>query len=289
MVHTFLKAALSISMFIGCWARAEVLFEGFYKVQQSGKPVGFYISRYEFDAKKKQFLAKTFLRIESGAMETTESIQSAANENFFPVSYAYTAIGGGVSRTVDARVDKEKLISTITQNKKTEKVIKDLPKNTLLSGFLIYAILRSPQGLKANIKFDYDAVAEELGDVKRGTVALKDFENFQGQKALKIENTFLDTKSHNLVSEKGEVFSTQSIAQRISIELVSTPQAAFGDFKIPQQIIKNLFGDMPLGNKNALASSASTPSGTVAISPKKEGVPQGKGLQLKNGPSTDGK
>lgn len=260
---------------------AEILFEGFYRVLQGGIHSGYFVSRHEFDSKKKQFIATSFMKIEGGA-DFTESIRSVANENFYPVSYAYTAIQQGQTRTVDAKFEKGKINATITANKQTEKVMKEIPKNTILSGFLIYAILRSPQGLKPNIKFDYDAIAEEYGDVKRGTVAVKDFDTYETLKAIRIENTFLDTKSSNLVSEKGEILTTASPTQKIAIELVPQSTLATQGMKVPQGLIKALFGDMPTGLKNVVAQSG------VGIKPtatpgKQEGIPGGAGLQLKSG------
>ena len=221
------------------------------------------------------------MRIEGG-VDFTESIRSVANENFYPVSYAYTGVQQGQTRTVDAKFEKGKINAAITANKQTEKIIKEIPKNTILSGFLIYAILRSPQGLKPNIKFDYDAIAEEYGDVKRGTVTVKDFDTYETLKAIRIENSFLDTKSSNLVSEKGEVLTTASPTQKIAIELVPNSGLATGSFKVPQGLIKALFGDMPTGLKNVVAQSG------VGIKPsptpgKQQGVPGGQGIQIKGG------
>lgn len=262
-------------------AQAEILFEGVYRVLQGGIHTGYYMSRHEFDPKKKQFTATSFMKIE-GALDFTESIKAVANENFFPVSYQYTAIGQGQTRTVDAKVEKGKLVANIIANKQPEKVIKDLPKNTILSGFLIYAILRSPQGLKPNIKFDYDAVAEELGDVRRGTVTVKDFDTFETLKAIRIENTFLDVKSTNLVSEKGEILTTASPTQKIIIELVPQSQVATQNMKIPTPILKSLFGDIPTGLKNIVAQSGVGAKVVATPVPgKQQGIPGGTGMQLK--------
>lgn len=197
---------------------AEILFEGYYRVLQGGLHSGYFVSRHEFDSKKKQFISTSFMKIE-GALDFTESIRSVANENFYPVSYAYTAVQQGQTRTVDAKFEKGKIMATVSANKQTEKIIKEIPKNTILSGFLIYAILRSPQGLKPNIKFDYDAIAEEYGEIKRGTVSVKEFDTFETLKAIRIENSFLDSKSTNLVSEKGEILSTASPTQKLRSNL----------------------------------------------------------------------
>ncbi len=258
---------------------AEILFEGYYRVLQGGIHSGYFVSRHEFDSKKKQFISTSFMKIEGG-IDFTESIRSVANENFYPVTYAYTGVQQGQTRTVDAKFEKGKILATVTANKQSEKIIKDIPKNTILSGFLIYAILRSPQGLKPNIKFDYDAIAEEYGEVKRGTVSVKEFDTYETLKAIRIENSFLDTKSSNLVSEKGEILSTASPTQKIAIELVPQSNLATQGMKVPQGLIKALFGDLPTGLKNIVAQSGvgNKPTPTPG---KQEGIPGGTGMQLK--------
>lgn len=282
MVRRFFRLCVTIAILgTSCVSSAEILFEGYYRVLQGGIHTGFFVSRHEFDSKKKQFTSTSFMKIE-GALDFTESIKSIANENFYPISYAYTAISQGQTRTVDAKFEKGKIIANIMANKQPEKVIKEIPKNTILSGFLIYAILRSPQGLKPNIKFDYDAIAEEYGKVKRGTVSVKDYDTFETLKAIRIENSFLDTKSSNLVSEKGEILMTTSPTQKIAIELVPQMPLATQNMKVPQGLIKALFGDMPTGLKNIVAQSG------VGIKPtatpgKQEGIPGGTGMQLKGG------
>lgn len=278
LLRFFLLTSLTLTPSFGF---AEILFEGSYRVLQGGVHTGYFLSRHEFDSKKKQFISTSFMKIE-GALDFTESIKSVANENFYPISYAYTAVSQGQTRTVDAKFEKGKIVANITANKQPEKVIKDIPKNTILSGFLIYAILRSPQGLKPNIKFDYDAIAEEFGEVKRGTVSIKDYDSYETLKAIRIENSFLDTKSSNLVSEKGEILMTASPTQKIAIELVPQMSIATQGMKVPQALIKTLFGDMPTGLKNIVAQSG------VGIKPtptpgKQEGVPAGQGIQLKGG------
>lgn len=282
MVRTLFRIVLAASVLLASSVgSAEILFEGSYRVLQGGIHTGYFISRHEFDSKKKQFISTSFMKIE-GALDFTESIKSVANENFYPISYAYTAVSQGQTRTVDAKFEKGKILANITANKQPEKIVKDIPKNTILSGFLIYAILRSPQGLKPNIKFDYDAVAEEFGEVKRGTVSIKDYDTYETLKAIRIENSFLDTKSSNLVSEKGEILMTTSPTQKIAIELVPQMAMATQNMKVPQGLIKALFGDMPTGLKNIVAQSgvglkpATTPG-------KQEGIPGGQGIQLKAG------
>lgn len=283
-----------IVMFFSLLAKANdpVLFEGYYRVLKGGEHVGYFIIKHEFDAKKKQFIATTFMRLE-GNDDTTESVRAVATEDFRPISYAYTAVAGGMTRAIDVRADKTKMTGTITHMGSVEKISKPLSKNAISSLFLVYAMLRSPQGLKANSSFDYEAVAEELAEVHKGNVKVGGTEDMAGIKALKIENTFLDTKSTNLVTERGEVLATISPTQKISIELMAKPESAYGNYRLQTSLLKSLFGSVPEGKNNPVAkanradpalpskaapvSPSTTGSGTAPMGGSATSAPTGKG------------
>lgn len=235
-------------------ANDPVLFEGYYRVLKGGEHAGYFIMKHEYDAKKKQFIATTFMRLE-GTDDTTESVRAVATEDFRPISYSYTAAAAGMTRTIDVRADKNKMTGTITHMGNVEKISKPLGKNAISSLFLVYAILRSPQGLKANSSFDYEAVAEELAETHKGNVKVGAAEEVGGVKALRIENTFLDTKSTNLVTERGEVLATISPTQKISIELMAKPESAYGSFRLQTSLLKSLFGAVPEGKQNPFAKA----------------------------------
>lgn len=268
-LRTLVLAFLFSFAFLGfAHANDSVLFEGYYRVLKAGQHVGYYIMKHEFDAKKKQFVGITFMQIE-GEEPMTESIKVVASEDFRPITYAYTAMGSGVTRTIDIKTDKTKMTGTIVMKGQTEKVSRVLPKNTISSQFLIYSILRSPRGLKLNTSYDYEAVAEELAEIKKGQAKVAGTETLDGIKAFRIENTFLDTTSNNIVSERGEVLATLSPSQKIAIELVAKPENATGSFRVQNALLKALFGEVPKGEKNPLAQAKTVTPAPGA--PKKDG------------------
>ncbi len=261
--------------------RAEVLFEGYSKVLSGGVHIGYSIARYEFDAKKKQFVATTFIKTNEMGGNLTESIKAFSDESMKPVSYQYTTLIGSKVKTIDAQFPKGKILATVSGQQK-ETISKELPKGTFLSSFLAYVMLKSPQGLKSDSKYDFQAVAEEDAAVYKGTAYVKNGEDYNGIKVLRVLNEFKGTKFISLVTDRGEVLSTKSPVQGISTELVAKPSDATAAFPIPTATLKTLFGDVPTGQINEIskrAQSAPPPN-------KQEGVPAGKGLQLKGGSPT---
>lgn len=283
MVHRLLLAGFVL--FASASARSEILFEGYSKVVSGSVHVGYVINRYEFDPKKKQFISTSFLKTNDAGGGITESLQAYATEDMNPVSYSYTSLVGNQAKTIDAKFEKGKILATVRDGAKTEKIVKDVPKGTFLSTFLAYVILKSPQGLKADSNFAYQAVAEEDAAVTKGVAVVKGYEDFNGFKAVKVLNEFKGSKFISYVNDKGEVLSSRSPVQGIGTELVAQPSTATVNLQIPSALLKKLFGEVPTGQKNEIskANHAAPPKAAEAAKTpgKQEGVPPGKGLQLK--------
>jgi hypothetical protein len=251
-------------------AGADVLFEGYSKVMSGGVHVGFMVTRYEFDSKKKQFIFTYLMKTNELAGNMLESIKAVSKQDMTPVAYAYTTLAGAETKTIDAKFEGGKINATIKEGAKISKINKALPKGTFLSYFLVYEMLKGPKGLTPNTKYDYQAIAEEDGTVVKGMAFIKDLEDHNGVKAYKILNDFKDTKFISYVTEKGEVLGAKSPVQ--SIETVLVPQAslATANFQVPTALLKTLFGDVPVGNKNILAEKAqSAPAPAAAAHEKK--------------------
>jgi hypothetical protein len=271
-------------------AHADVLFEGYSKVMSGGVHIGYAINRYEYDAKKKQFISTSFLKTGELGGNITESLSAIANDDLKPLSYQYTTLMGKTTKTIDAKFEKGKISATVRDGANVEKISKELPKGTFLSTFLAYVMLKSKEGLKADLKYDYKAIAEEDAAVYDGLAFIKNQEDFNGLKALRVLNEFKKTKFVSLINDRGEVYQTKSPAQSISTELVAQPAQATGNFQIPTALLRKLYGDVPTGqinevSKRAQALKAPAPEPTP-IPGKQIGVPGGKGLHLKGQPST---
>jgi hypothetical protein len=265
-------------------AKADILFEGYSKVLSGGVHIGYSIVRYEFDNKKKQFIATTFLKTNEFGGNLTESLKAYSTDDMKPLSYQYTTLVGKDVKTIDAKVEKNKLLASVKMGNKTEKISKDLPKGSFFSSFLAYVMLRSPTGFKAETKYDFQAVAEEDGTLNPGIAMIKNQESLNGIQAYKVLNEFKGSKFISMVSDKGEVFSTKSPVQGISTELVAKPSDATNGFTLPAATLRTLFGNIPTGQMNEVSKFAQKQppaAATPAPSAKQNGVPAGQGIQVK--------
>ena len=119
-------------------------------------------------------------------------------------------------------------------------------------------MLKSPKGISAGTKYDYQAIAEEDGAIMKGTAEVKEAEEINGIKAYKIINSFKDAKFISYVTEKGEVLSSKSPVQSISTELVAQSEQATANFQLPTTLLRTLFGEIPTGKANVVSQKSST-------------------------------
>lgn len=246
---------LIIACFPACVAQAQVLFEGYSKVTSSGVHIGYAIAKYEFDVKKKQFIATTFIKTNELGGNLTESLKSVATENFAPISYSYTTLMGNVAKTIDAKFEKNKMTAVINEGNKKNTIIKDLPKDKdiFLSSLLAYYILKkNPKGLSADSNYQYDAIAEEDASIQRGVVIIKPKEDLAGNSVFRVLNEFKGIKFISFVNDKGEILMTKTPLTGINTELVADPNLATDKISVPTEIIKNLFGNIPAGKIHQL-------------------------------------
>lgn len=282
-ISRLFKLASVLCVFAFSNAQAEVLFEGYAKILSNGTPIGYTISKYEFDAKTKKFTSTYFLKTAGQGMEITESLKATAASDLAPISFAYTSIVGKDIKTIDAKFSGQKMTAIVKSGDKPQTIRKDLPKGSFLSTFLIYLMLQSKEGLKTDSNYDYQAIAEEDAEVYKGQASVGKEEAFLGLKAFKVQNKFKGVRFVSYVSERGEVLGTTSVAQGVSTELVADPAQATKGFPVSIAILKSLFGDVPAGKTNMLSKSANI---QPAHPTKFDGVPPGQGIQLKPEPAT---
>lgn len=284
MVRVCFNHLVAVSIVFGfSIAKADVLFEGYSKILSGTTPIGYVISKYEFDAKSKKFISTYFLKTAGQGPEITESVKAYATPDLAPLSYEYTSIVGKETKTIDAKFNGLKMTAQVKAGGKTQTIRKDLTKGTFLSTFLVYVMLKSPEGLKTNANYDYNAIAEEDAEVYKGLASVGKEENYQGFKAFKVQNKFKNTPFVSYVNERGEVLGTTSVSQGVSTELVADPAVATKGFPMSTGILKNLFGSVPEGKNNLVArSSKAQPEAPAG---KEQGIPPGKGIQIKSEPA----
>jgi hypothetical protein len=272
---------------------ADTLFEGYYKITSGDQHIGFSIVRYQYDAKEKKFSTQQMTRISAGKTDVLESLIATTkdNDNFDPISYKYTSLVGKQTKTIDAKFNNGKMSATVKESgKKAVSIKNDLKPKTFLSSFLVYRMLRSQNspGFQTNLSYDYTAIAEEYASIETGTAKVIKEEKYKGFSAFKVENNFKG-KFISYVNEKGEALVTEVKDAHISTELVPKAADAIGTIGLPEVVAKNIFGNIPVGDKNVVTQYFNALDQPAPTPGKQEGVEPGKGIMIKGQTPPSGK
>lgn len=247
-----LKFSLSLLVFLTVFSvKAEVLFEGYYKVTQFKKHIGFLVLRHEIDDKTKNFKTTSFIKLGKGGFDLTETYQAVSDSELAPLSLHYLAAGDKKTKMIDVQFKNQKMTGTVTEDGKKNKINEKAPKGVFLSSALYYLMLKSKDGLKTDSKFDYTAITEEGPVLMSGTVAVDKKMVTQGSnQLLKINNRFAGSDYDNLVTTRGEVVSATTPATSIESELVKNKEDATEGIKLPAGTLEKIFGTTPAGTTN---------------------------------------
>lgn len=266
--------------------QAQVLFEGYSKITLGGQFLGFVIQKYEFDIQKKNFISTSLIKYNEAGGGITESLKAYANEALEPISYSYNLLSPTGAKTIDASFAKGVLTVKTTEKGKTIKKELTLPKGSFFSSFLAYVILKNPQGLKTSSKYEYQAVAEEDGDLHKGSATVQSEETYKGLRVYKILNDYKGAQFVSLTTDKGEMISTTAPQKSLSLELMAEPSQAMGGLSVGADNLKLLFGNIPEGKINALAGPAPMPKNSNTTQIPTTAVPVGSTIPSANMPSS---
>jgi hypothetical protein len=251
---------------------AEIMFEGYYRIELEGKPIGFTVQRYEYDAATKTFLSTYFLKVKIGETTSQESLRAKANDKFQPIGYQYTSQDGTNIKTIDATFNKEVATLVIDDGKGKKTMTSKSPKGTFLSNFLGYLMLQN--GLDVGKKFKYSGVAEEDGNSYWGEAWIKENTKFLGLDAVKVLNKFKGENFIAYITKKNEVLGTSSPAKNLSTTLKATAAEATEGQVVPNKVLTQLFGNVPVGRVNPISAGVvSQPPKSMTTAPAAEPAP----------------
>lgn len=246
-------------------ARAEIIFEAYYKIFLSDLPVGYSVERYEFDKKKSEFVATTYTKIKMADKDTSESIKARANAKLTPLSYEYTYASVDPKtqeksyKNIKATIMKDVLKAKVLEGKREYDITKSLAKGTYLSVFLPFAILNSKDGLKVDKHYSYQAISEETAEPHPGEAYVKSKEDFDGISAFKILNKYDKDQFISIMTASGDMLEVRMPTSQLKLKMVATQAEAVDQFQFSSSNMALLFGSVPAGKDNALYKKQAAP------------------------------
>jgi hypothetical protein len=267
--HLSHLVALVLVFFTTCFglahARAEVLFEGYYKILMSGVHSGYAIQKYELDSNKKEFKSSYYIYVRTspdGSKSATESLVAFSDDAFRPKKYEYTAVIDGKPMTIDATFSKDKLSAKINKSGAASTQTAVLPKGTFLSTMLLYMVLQ--KGMKVGSGYSFKALAEEDAKIYDGTLKVVKETPYKSQNVFELVYLFKGVEAKALVSASGHTLYTNAELQKVETELVTNPMDARANFNFPEKTIKRIFGDIPKGVTHSIIQKPVMPKSPPA-------------------------
>lgn len=249
-----------ITLFLlSCFANANVVFEGYYKVSQFNNHIGFIIIKHELEPKTNNYIIQTYLRLAKKNFDMTETLKTVSDANMKPIKYSYTAMDKKKTKTIDgslttdAKTKKEVFSVLATEDGNKLAVSVPYEKGVFFSSALYPMMLRGEKGLKTGLDLEFNALAEEAAQVHMGTTKIAKTrvtkDTFQ---LLKADNNFAGSSYEVLLTDKGEIVSTNDSKTGIKTELVRNKEEAIQDIKVNNKTIEQIFGSLPEGKNNSL-------------------------------------
>lgn len=244
---------------------SEIMFEGYYRIEVSGEHIGYAIQRYEYDSKAKGFTCTTFMRVKMGDKVIQESLKAKSNDKFQPLSYQYTSQVNETTKGIDATFKGQ--IMTLKRFEGGSNKVKNetykIPEGSFLSSFLMFVMLQKKLAL--NQAFKYSGIAEEEGASYWGKAWLESKEVKGKQVHFRVFNMFKDEEFISRMVAipdpaeadkylKAEFQGTESPKQKLTTRLIATPNQATEGQTVPNKTLIGLFGAMPTGKVNLIAS-----------------------------------
>lgn len=241
------------------FANAAVVFEGYYKVSQFNNHIGFIIIKHELEPKSNNYIIQTYLRLAKKNFDMTETLKTVSDSNMKPVQYSYTALDKKKSKTIegsvttDTKTKKEVLAVVAVEDGKKLALSVPYEKGVFFSSALYPMMLRGEKGLKTNMDLEFNAIAEEAAQVHTGTTKIAKSritkDTFQ---LMKATNNFAGSSYDVLLTDKGEIVSTNDDKTGIKTELVRNKEEAIQDIKVNNKTLEQIFGSVPEGKNNSL-------------------------------------
>lgn len=243
----------------------DVMFEGYYRIKLNGQHIGYDIQRYSFDPKTKTFENISFLRVKIGDDLIQESLKAKSDDRFQPVSFQYTSQTGDQLKSIDGTFKGQAMQLKKSDWKKTKTETYKIPKDTILSSFLVYVLLQKEMNPNKP-PYKYSAVAEEEGNSYFGFAKIESVtKKNSSYSTVKIRNRFKNEEFYSTMTvipdektpnkfTRGEVVFTDSEVKNLTTELVATPNLATEGQTVPNKILVTLFGNVPSGKLNLVAA-----------------------------------
>ncbi len=235
-------------------ARAEVLFESFYRLEKNGSHVGYAVQRVAANRAARTQTVTTYVRIRMpDGKDYFEAFKSVSQTpSLTPVSTHYRGDISGMHVDVQARFSKGRVVVEKRANKHPKpysvETSRVAAKRPFLSSFLFY--VSDFSALKPGKNYTFETFVDRDGIGTRGNLSVAAEKAAGGLSHLHLVVDTSADPAESFVTDGGLPMGSRSLTQDFVSYWVPRKEDAVGTFPFPNNEVIALFGDLPEGQKN---------------------------------------
>lgn len=235
-------------------AGADVLFEGFYRLEKNGAHVGYAVQRVSTERMARTQTVTTYVRMRMpDGKEYFEAFKSVSQAPLLtPINSHYRGDLSGMYVDVQARFHKGRVTVEKRANKSPKpyqvETSRLVARRPFFSSFLFY--VSDFKVLKAGKNYTFDTFIDRDGISTRGNLSVANAKTVGGLNHLHLVVDTSADPAESFVTESGFPLGSRSTTQDFVSYWVPRKQEAVGTFQFPNNEVIALFGDLPEGQKN---------------------------------------
>lgn len=231
--------------------QAEIVFEGFYRIERVGRHVGFSVVREEYDAVKKIRSFRYFVHTldQDSKLRQIRGF-SEHRENFEPILSDYREDEAGKkSRTQISFTKKSFRIKQDVDGKKTERS-GELRAHEVLRT-IAHRVVHSMSFAKGKA-ISYQAIRDDDGTHRKGQVQILDVNKVGSRTIFQIVDDYEFSPEESWVTDSGEIVRNRNPKAGVISFLVADLKSAAGDLSFSPSDLVPFFDSPPEGKANLL-------------------------------------
>lgn len=277
------------------WLWSQVFFEGYMKLTEFGKHVGFSVTRAE--QQKDRFRISYLLQFQNQSNFVIEAYVTLSDLSGKPLEIRYLSETNQQKKGYKAKYLKDDLWEYEPLEPGPKKILKkklsaqgiSKPTELFFSSSLNWILTRLPLFQQNHVTFEYQAIEEESFEPVQAKLQILDWENYQGLRVKRILNYWKGVKFVALITAEGVPVFVEAPTLGLQSVLTSKAVATKG-FPLMSSVFEPIFGSIPTGSVHPLTDgvhevpqepnlkSHGLDPGSVIIKPQK---PSPKNLEPK--------
>lgn len=233
------------------FAYANIIFEGYYRIEIKGKHVGFSIARWEQDPATKIRTAKFFVytRDRNNRLHRDFLVEKFTAD-YRPRAYDLATLYDQAQGHYQVAFQDHSYQDLSASGKGKVITKHPLPPNAILAAELPRVLVSMKP--KAGSAFNYTAVNEDTVNPENGQVKVVEVLTLGRHRVYHLDDNFQIPSQELWVTDDGQILRKATPHGIVTSTLVADADAAIGQIEFTRADLVSWFNEIPTGTRNAV-------------------------------------